>query len=439
MAQNRFYSSSYQPTTLAAAITSSGATSISVNSITNAPSSFPYTLLIDWGLPTQEAVSVTASTGAGPFTLTVTRGIDGTTAQTHQNGATVVHGVSAEDYNEPQVHISLGTSGTGINQVHGLANGSSVVGTTDTQTLTNKTLGATTVTGAITQSVASSSGDVLVVTNTTSAPANPNVQLKSASTSDIGFGVGASGDSFSRFQIGADGSANWGAGSSNTDTKLQRNAAGELGMASGQNFTVPNNLAVGGSQLSASGSGVLGLNNATTAPTTTPSGGAVVFAKTGFTKYRGTDGADYNTGQQISNVTGAGVTIGTTTTAITGLSASLGTAVTYLIIANIAFLPVGSSGTTQFNFSFTGTASTVALNWQILQQGAANAVTMAGGAITGITGNMISPTNATNAASLTIFGTVSASVAGTLTMTGIGSAGTAQVNAGSFLKIHPLA
>lgn len=438
MAQNRFYSSNYQPTTLAAAITSSGATSISVNSITGAPSSFPYTMLIDWGLPTQEAVSVTASSGAGPFTLTVTRGIDGTTAQTHLNGAIVVHGVSAEDFNEPQVHISLGTSGTGINQVHGLANGSSVVGTSDTQTLTNKTLGTTTFTGPITASTSAASGDVLVVTNTSSAPTNPNVQFKSASTSDTGFGVGASGDTFSRFQVAGSGALGWGAGSTNTDVNLQRNAAGELGLGSGNNFTVPNNLAVGGAQLSASGSGVLGFNNATTAPTSTPSGGAVKYAKSGFMKYRGTDGADYGTGAQTSTIA-SGVTINTTTTTITGLSATIGTTASYLIMVHIGFLPVGTSGTTQFNFAFTGTMTTVNLNWRIMQQGTANAVTMAGGLITGIAGNMISPTNSANQAMFMVFGVVTASVAGTLTMTGIGSVGTATANAGSVLQVYPLA
>jgi hypothetical protein len=142
MTQNRFYSSVYPPTTLAAAIVSPSATTISVASTTTEPGSFPYTMLIDWGLPTQEAVSVTAASGSGPYTLTVTRGIDGTTAQTHLNGAIIVHGVTAQDYNEPQVHMATGTSGASYpNVIHGLANGSTVVGTTDTQTLTNKTLG----------------------------------------------------------------------------------------------------------------------------------------------------------------------------------------------------------------------------------------------------------------------------------------------------------
>jgi hypothetical protein len=440
MAQNRYYSSGYFPTQLAAAITSPSATTISVQSITGAPTNYPFTMLIDWGLPIQEAVSVTAApTGSGPYTLTVTRGIDGTTAQTHLNGAVATHGVSAEDYNEPQVHVSLGTSGTGINQVHGLANGSSVVGTTDTQTLTNKTLGATTFTAPITLSSATSAGDQVTVTNTTSAPTNPNIQFKAASTSDSELGVGASGDTYSRLQVFGSGQVGWGAGSSNVDTYLQRNAAGELGMTSGGNFSVPNNLAVGGAQLAAGGAGVMGLNNATTLPSSTPSGGAVMYAKSGFKKFRGGDGADYNSGQQISVVGSSGVSVTTSSTPVTGLSAVIGTAVTYLIIVNLEFLPAGSSGTTTFNFAFTGTAGTVTLNYKIMQQGAANVVTMSAGNNTAITSNIVSPTNATNAATLEVFGTMTASVAGTLTLTGIGSTGNATVEGGSFLKVHALA
>src|ERR1700689_5704346 len=138
MTQNRYYSSVAVPTYLKSSVGSSG--NPQVAAITGLPSSYPFTMLLDWGLSTQEAISVTsAPTGSGPYTLPCTRGIDGTTAQSHSQNAVVVHGVTAEDYNEPQVHISLATSGTGINAVHGLTNGSSVVGTTDTQTLTNKT------------------------------------------------------------------------------------------------------------------------------------------------------------------------------------------------------------------------------------------------------------------------------------------------------------
>src|SRR6185437_352904 len=230
MTQNRFYSSVALPTTLAAAITSPSATSISVNSITGNPVSFPFTLLIDWGLPTQEAVSVTASSGTGPYTLTVTRGIDGTTAQTHVNGATVVHGVSAEDYNEPQVHIAASAG------VHGLTG--TVVGTSDTQTLTNKTLGATSFTGNTSMSQSSATGNLVSVTNTHSSPSNPNVSWIAAGVADLVLGISVSGDTVPRFEIVSSGKLQWGAGgASAVDTDLYRSASNSL--------TTDGNLTVG--------------------------------------------------------------------------------------------------------------------------------------------------------------------------------------------------
>ena len=355
MTQNRFYSSDALPTTLAAAITSSGATSMSVNSVTGNPSSFPFTMLIDWGASTQEAVSVTASTGSGPYTLTITRGIDGTTAQTHVNGAVVVHGVSAEDYNEPQVHIATGTSGSAYpNVIHGLTNGSSVVGTTDSQTLTNKTLGATSVTGAVTSSVSSTAGAILSVTNTHSAPTNANVSLTAAASTDKAIDSFVSGDTDARYEVLASGKTAWGAGgSSATDTNLYRNAAGEL--KTDESLTIAGNATVGGAQLLAGGTGVAGFVNASVTPSTTPSGGAVAYAKGGYMKWRGADGADYQTGSQLSFVAAAGVAIPTTgVVALTGLTAGLGVG-TYLVTVNISYLPgTTAAGTSTFpDFVFT--------------------------------------------------------------------------------------
>lgn len=100
MPSYRYFSNDAPPTTLASSLGSTG--NPSVASITGLPSSYPFTMLIDWGIGSQEAISVTgAPTGTGPYTLPCTRGIDGTTAQSHLSGASVVHGFTAQDFAQP--------------------------------------------------------------------------------------------------------------------------------------------------------------------------------------------------------------------------------------------------------------------------------------------------------------------------------------------------
>lgn len=115
----RYYSSTARRTTLAADINSS-VTSLTVAAVSGWPSSFPYTLVLDEGTLSEELVEVSARSGT---TVTVTRGVDGTSAVAHTAGATVNHGVSARDFNEPNQFLNEGGTVTGATVVE--ANSSS--------------------------------------------------------------------------------------------------------------------------------------------------------------------------------------------------------------------------------------------------------------------------------------------------------------------------
>ena len=138
----RNYSSRSQQTTLTGAVTA-GASTIVVQSGTallggqSIPAGTTFTVVVDPDTALEEILDATA---VSTNTFTVTRAIDGSSAQAHSAGAVVRHMAIGRDYRESNAHVEASTG------VHGISNSSSVVGTIDTQTLTNKTLTAPTIT-----------------------------------------------------------------------------------------------------------------------------------------------------------------------------------------------------------------------------------------------------------------------------------------------------
>jgi hypothetical protein len=142
----RKYSSRSQQTTLSGALTSSGtsATVVSGTSLLGGATisaGETFTVVIDPDTALEEIVDVTA---VSTNTLTIVRGRDGSSGVAHSAGAVVRHMAIGRDYREANTHIEASSG------VHGLTG--SVVGTSDTQTLTNKTIdtASNTITGAVT-------------------------------------------------------------------------------------------------------------------------------------------------------------------------------------------------------------------------------------------------------------------------------------------------
>lgn len=134
--QARFYSSTFVQTSLAAGIGPS-TTSFNVGTTTGAPGT-PFVVSVDQNTASEELMLVTNVSG---LQYTVTRAVGGTAAVTHANGAPVVHVMYAQDLTDASAHIGA------FDHVHGLSVNSLVVGTTDIQTLTNKTLTSPSVNG----------------------------------------------------------------------------------------------------------------------------------------------------------------------------------------------------------------------------------------------------------------------------------------------------
>jgi len=188
----REYKGAATPTTLVSGITNS-ATSLTLTDSTNWPTG-SHSLVIDPGLAGEEKILATSRTGT-VVTLT-TRGYDNTTAASHLAGAIIYPVPTAIDFDEANSHVNSTAGTTGI---HGLTG--ALVGTTDTQTLSAKTLTNPVITQTINAQTGTTYTFVLTDEGKYVTASNASAQTYSIPTdATTNFNVG---DSIDIIQIGA--------------------------------------------------------------------------------------------------------------------------------------------------------------------------------------------------------------------------------------------
>lgn len=132
-ALRRSYSGNAVQTTLVSGIAADALT-FELADATGHPtgSNGPFVEVIDPGTVSEEKILCDSRSGAVVTVNASGRGYDGSSATTHATGAVVYHSISATEMDVLNAHAAASTG------VHGAAG--TIVGTSDTQTLTNKTI-----------------------------------------------------------------------------------------------------------------------------------------------------------------------------------------------------------------------------------------------------------------------------------------------------------
>ena len=185
----RKYSSRSQQTTLSGALTSNATTTTVVSGSTlvggvTISAGELFTVVIDPDTALEEIVDVSAISGN---TLTIVRGIDGSTGVAHSAGAVVRHMAIGRDYREANTHIENTTTAHGIT----LAN---LVKTTDTGTVTSTMITNNTIVDGDINSAAGISDTKLGTISTALKVANSATTATSANTASTIVARDASGN-----------------------------------------------------------------------------------------------------------------------------------------------------------------------------------------------------------------------------------------------------
>lgn len=222
------YSNLAIQTTLDGSINNSQ-TTMTVDAVTGFPSSFPYSLAVDFGAASEELVKVTAAAGT---TLTIERGFSGTSAQSHSLGAVVRHVYHAGDATDFRTHEASTAT------VHGVSG--DLVGTSDVQTLDNKTLNSPIIasggsmsgtfggTPTFSGSVTLAGGGSLSGTFSGTPVFSGGLALERATGTDNALQVRTTGDAAPRLAVTAAGGVALGDGTNPADVALSRDSASSL-------------------------------------------------------------------------------------------------------------------------------------------------------------------------------------------------------------------
>lgn len=314
---SRKFSSVSLETEVVGSLTTS-ATSITVVSATNLlgginpadiSSTNDFIIVLDPETSSEEIVRVTA---VASNTLTVVRGHDGSTAKTHTSGAKVRHMAIGEDLRNSATHIDATAA-------HGATG--AVVGTTNTQTLTNKTISASsnTITDIANANVASAAAiaDTKLATISTAGKVQNSATTATSSNSGSAIVARDASGNFSATTITA-----------NLTGNVTGNASTATTLATGRDFQIVGDVEASAQSFNGSGNVTL---------TTQIANGVIV-------------NADINASAAIDKTKISG-------TAIT--AADTGTVTNTMLAGSIANTKLATNPLDRTNHTGTQTASTI--------------------------------------------------------------------------------